>query len=487
MLFRRRAYNRANPFTRYSPMLDLPQGNDNSNDNAPSSARSALFYQSGSALPVAERGEGIYIWDTEGKKYLDACSGSFAANIGHGNKRIQRAAQAQMEKIAFAYRTQFENEPANALSKYLVSLSPPHLNRVFLVNSGSEAVESCMKLARQYWWALGQDKKARFISRRPSYHGSTLGALSLTSYHELNAPFEAVTPRSPKVSAPFCYRCPLDKAWPSCRTACAEELEAVIKREGADTIAAFVTEPIGGASTGAAVPPDDWFGMAEETCRRHNILFIVDEVLTGCGRTGAFYGFEHWGAKPDIIAVAKGISAAYAPVGACVARSEIVDRVIESGGFMHGHTLAGNPLASAVALETLKVVTEEKLVENAKVMGAYLMEKLQGLKDEFRFIGDVRGKGLLAGIEFVAVRETKEPFPKGWNAGGKVTAMARAKGLLIYPRRSIFGVAGDHISLAPPLIIDRAGVDEIIRLLRESFAEFGAWLDAQGQKNAAAG
>ncbi|TAL31977.1 MAG: aminotransferase class III-fold pyridoxal phosphate-dependent enzyme [Alphaproteobacteria bacterium] len=464
-------------------MLDLPR----TDARDAGTKDSCLFYQTGSALPTAERGEGIYIWDTKGKKYLDACSGSFAANLGHGDRRMLKAAEGQMEKISFAYRTQFENEPANELSRFLVSLSPDHLKRVFLVNSGSEAVEACMKLARQYWWARGQNSKAKFISRRPSYHGATLGALSLTSYHDLNAPFEPLTVKSPKVSAPFCYRCPLGKTYPSCKTACADELEEVINEVGAENIAAFVTEPIGGASTGGAVPPDEWFPMIEATCRKHNILLIVDEVLTGCGRTGAFYGFEHWGIKPDLVAVAKGLSAGYAPVGACLAREEIVEVVVKNGGFMHGHTLAGNPLASAVALQALKIVVEDRLVENAKVTGQYLQVKLRALKEKYAFIGDVRGKGLLAGIEFVSDKKTKEPFPKEWNVGGKATGLARARGLLIYPRRSIFGISGDHVSLAPPLIIDKTGVDEIITLLEATLTELGQWLQMQGQKHAATG
>ncbi|MBI3440626.1 MAG: aminotransferase class III-fold pyridoxal phosphate-dependent enzyme [Proteobacteria bacterium] len=446
---------------------------------------SGLFYQSGVTLPTVARGEGIYIWDTSGKRYLDACSGSFAANIGHGNRRVQKAAIEQMQKISFAYRTQFENEPANALAQLLTELSPPHLRRVFLVNSGSEAVESCMKLARQYWWARGLTQKAKIISRRPAYHGATLGALSLTSYHDLNAPFEPLTVQSPKISAPFCYRCPLSKTYPSCKMACAHELKQVIREVGAENIAAFVTEPIGGASTGGAVAPDEWFPIVEDICRRHNILLIVDEVLTGCGRTGAFYGFEHWGVKPDLIAVAKGLSAGYAPIGACLARNDIVDVVVKSGGFMHGHTLAGNPLSSATALAVLKVIVEDKLVENARKMGPYLQECLRALQVKYSFIGDVRGRGLLAGIEFVSNQKTKEPFPKEWNVGGKATALARGHGLLIYPRRSIMGVSGDHVSLSPPLIIDKIGIDEIITLLDKTLSDTAAWLQQQHAKNAA--
>ena len=439
--------------------------------------KSHLFYQIAAGSPTAERAERIYIWDTAGKKYLDACGGAFCANIGHGDKRILSAALHQMEKISFAYRTQFENAPAHELADLLISSSPDYLQQVFLVHSGSEAVETCIKLARQHWFAKGQVKKSKIISRRPSYHGATLGALALTSYGPLNAPFEPMVVKSPKVSAPFCYRCPLQKSYPSCDVACANELEQVIEETGAENIAAFITEPIGGASTGGAVPPDEWFPAIEKICRKHDILLIVDEVLTGCGRTGRFYAFEHWGVSPDIVALAKGMAAGYAPVGACLARQEIVDPVLKTGGFMHGHTTAGNPITSAIAVAVLKVVIEDNLVANAQTVGAYLHEQLRSLKDRYSCIGDVRGRGLLAGIEFVKDRETRLPFANSLAVGNKITAMAQKNGLLVYPRRSIFGVEGDHISLAPPLTVTKSDIDEIIALLDKTLAEFMTWLE----------
>ncbi|MDK2970367.1 MAG: hypothetical protein PWP23_122 [Candidatus Sumerlaeota bacterium] len=428
----------------------------------PGSKRPALFYQDKRTLPTAERGEGIYIYDTEGKRYLDGCSGAIAANIGHGNKRVNERAVEQIGKIAFAYRTQFETEPANELAALLVHLSPEELNRVFFVNSGSEAVETAIKLARQYWWAQGKTGKQLVVSRRPSYHGATLGALSCTDYAPLNIPFRPMLLPFLKVSAPYCYHCPLYKEYPSCELACAYELERVIRVNGAENIAAFITEPIGGATTGGAVPPDEWFPIIERICHEHEILLIVDDVLTGCGRTGTFYGFEHWDVVPDIVAISKGLSGGYTPIGAVVASEEIVQPVLESGGFMHGHTYAGNPLSTAIACEVVKVILDDGLMENAREMGAYLHECLRELMNEFSVIGDIRGRGLLAGVEFVRDRYKREPFPAKWFVALEITEFARDHGLLIYPRRSLYGLSGDHVLISPPLIIDKAGVDEII-------------------------
>lgn len=441
--------------------------------------RLAAVLPAGRGFATAERGEGIYVWDAQGKKYLDACGGAFCASIGHGDKRVAAAAARQFEKISFAYRTQFENAPARALAERIVESSPDLLDRVFLVHSGSEAVESAIKLARQYWHAQGRTEKSLIVSRRPGYHGSTLGALALTSYVPLNAPFEPMTVPSPKISAPFCYRCPRGQSFPSCGVACADELEETILKHGPENIAAFITEPVGGASTGGAVPPDAWFPKIQATCRKYDILLIVDEVLTGCGRTGRFYAFEHWGVEPDIVALAKGLAGGYAPVGACVARREVVEPVLAAGGFMHGHTTAGNPLTSAIALEVLRIVEDDRLIDNVNAVGPYLHAGLEKLKDRHAIIGDVRGIGLLAGVEFVQDRETHTPFPAALRVCERVTAAAKARGLLVYPRRSIFGVEGDHVSLAPPLNIDRAGIDEIISLLDGALTDVESELDKE--------
>ncbi|MCB2153436.1 aminotransferase class III-fold pyridoxal phosphate-dependent enzyme [bacterium] len=428
----------------------------------PGHKRPALFYQDPKPLPIADHGEGIYIYDKEGNQYLDGCSGAISTNLGHGHKRIIKAAEEQMKKIAFAYRTQFESEPANELADLLARLSPPELNRVFFVNSGSEAVESCIKLARQFWWSVGRTGKNLIIARRPSYHGATLGALSATAYAPLNIPFRSLQLHFPKVSAPYCYHCPLQKEYPSCDMACARDLERTIRVWGPENIAAFITEPIGGASTGAAVPPDEWFPMVERICNEYEILLIVDDVMTGCGRTGTFYGYEHWDITPDMVAVSKGLSGGYTPIGACIASEEVVQPVLESGGFMHGHTYAGNPLSAAIAREVVMTIVDDGLVENAQKMGTIMHERLWEMKAKYPIIGDIRGRGLMAGVEFVRDRGLREPFPPNWRVALEATDIAREQGLLIYPRRSLYGLSGDHVLLAPPLIVDEAGIEELI-------------------------
>lgn len=443
----------------------------------PNSNRHALFYQQGKQLPVAVRAEGIYIYDDQDRRYIDGCSGAFAANIGHSHPRVIARATEQVNKVCFAYRTQFESQPANELADLLARLSPPELNRVFFVNSGSEAVETCIKLARQYWWS--QDKKGKnfIISRRPSYHGATIGALSCTDYAPLNIPFQLTQFYSPKVSSPFCYHCPLEKRYPECKVACAYELAHIIKVHGKDNVAAFIAEPIGGASVGAAVPPDEYFPIVEKICHENEILFIVDDVLTGCGRTGTFFGYDHWEVTPDLVAISKGLSGGYTPIGACIASEEIVQSVLDGGGFLHGHTYAGNPLSTAIAHEVLSVLIDEGLVENARITGTYLHEKLRRLKKEFPIIGDIRGRGLLAGVEFVRDRDSRAPFPFNWYVAQEATEIAQEKGLLIYPRRSRYGLAGDHVLLAPPLIVNRADVDEIVDIFEATLQELTSLTD----------
>jgi adenosylmethionine-8-amino-7-oxononanoate aminotransferase len=443
----------------------------------PGSDRPVLFYQQRHNLPVVSHGEGIYLFDTNGKRYLDGCSGAVSANLGHGNKRVIDAAIKQLEQVAFAYRLQFENQPANELADLLVRLSPPELNRVFFVNSGSEAVEAAIKLARQFWWATGHQGKSRIISRQPSYHGATLGALSCTGYSPLNIPFQAMTMHSPRVSAPFCYHCPLGKTYPECEMACAWELERAIATYGPDNIAAFIAEPIGGSTTGAAVPPEEYFPIIEKICHDHDILLILDDVMVGCGRTGTFFGYEHWDITPDIVASSKGLSAGYTPLGAIVASDAVVDPVLERGGFMHGHTYAGNPLSAAIALEAVRTILDEDLLENARDVGTYMHERLHELKDRYPVIGDVRGRGLFAGVEFIRGRAEREPFPVKWAVAYEATEIARAHGLLLYPRRSLFGLSGDHVLIAPPLIIDRKGVDEMIGLFDLTLQELTALVE----------
>jgi adenosylmethionine-8-amino-7-oxononanoate aminotransferase len=421
-----------------------------------------LFYQTGKKLPFIKKAEGIYMWDHTGKEYIDACSGAVISNIGHGNPKVAKAIAEQAGKTFFAYRIHFENEPAVRLAMDLVEYSAPHLNRVYYVSGGSEAVESAMKLCRQYFYNTGQGSRYVFISRTPSYHGSTLGSLALTSYAPLEIPFRPMMRAYPKIPAPYCYRCVYHKEYPQCNLECARALEKTVLEQGPENVAAFVAEPVGGASTGALVPPEDYFAVIQETCRKYGIFLILDEVMTGFGRTGKLFAYEHWNIEGDIVALSKGMGSGYYPLGSIMARKSIVDEVVGKGGFAHGHTYAGNPMACAVGLEVFRIIREERLSENAAEMGRVLKAGLEDLEERYGIIGEVRGKGLLLALELVKDRDTREPFPAEKNLNVLLTNEAYDEGLIIYPRRSINGLSGDHVLVAPPLILKKDQVAQVL-------------------------
>lgn len=432
-----------------------------------------LFYQSAVQLPTVARAEGIYAWDTDGKRHIDACSGAIVAQLGHGHPAIRDAMLAQLDKVAFAYRTQFENQPAVDLAEKLVGLAGGRFDRVFFSSGGSESVESALKLARQYWVCSGAPERSVFIARQPSYHGSTMGALAMTSYTPLTQPFQPMIQLYPKVASPTQYRVPPGKSAEQHALDCADELDAAIREVGAERVAAFVAEPIGGASTGAEVPHDAYFARIREICSRHGILLILDEVMTGIGRTGRWFGFQHWNVEADILCVAKGLGAGYYPTSAIVTRAELTDPILASGGFQHGYTYAGNPLASATALAVIDVIEREGLVEHAAETGDYLRGLLDSLATRHDFIGDVRGRGFLLALEYVADRDTKTPFDPSLRFGEQVTRAAREQGVIVYPRKSLMGETGDHTLIAPPLITTRAQCDEIVEKLDLAFRTIG--------------
>jgi adenosylmethionine-8-amino-7-oxononanoate aminotransferase len=435
---------------------------------------SNLFYQSGTIRPMLDRAEGVYLFDTSGKRYLDGSSGAMVSNIGHSNPHVLTAMKAQMDKATFGYRLHFQTEPAERLAQMTADLMPAGLDRVFFVSGGSEAVESTLKLARQYALTQGQVGRWKVISRYPSYHGCTLGALALTGYDPLTEPFAPMMRAMPKIAAPRCYLDNDNLDDPARGLKYAELLRTEIIAQGPDTVLAFIMEPVGGASTGALVAPDSYYARVREICDEFGILLIYDEVMTGAGRTGKFVASEHWGITPDIVALSKGFAAGYAPLGAMVARREIVDAVLGAGGFQHGFTYAGNPLACSAGVAVLEVLQRENLIENAAVMGDVLKARLTGLMDRFPFIGDVRGKGLLLAFELVCDRATMAPLPKGLNAFTRLVDLAYERGLIIYARRSRGGYDGDHFLVCPPLIITRAQIDEIIGTLTESLDAMAA-------------
>jgi len=438
------------------------------------SEKSNLFYQSRQPRPYLDRAEGIYLFDVSGKRYIDGSSGAMVSNIGHSNPRVLAAMKTQMDKATFGYRLHFRTEPSERLATKTAALMPPGLDRVFFVSGGSEAVESAVKLARQYAVAQGQESRWKVISRYPSYHGCTLGALALTGYDPLTRPFAAMMRDMPKVAAPTCYldRDNLDETQRGLKYA--ELLREEILLQGPETVLAFVMEPVGGAATGALVAPDSYYVRIREICDEFGILLIYDEVMTGAGRTGRFLAAEHWGIVPDIVVLSKGFAAGYAPLGAMVARGDLVERILNTGGFQHGFTYAGNPLACSAGLAVLEEIEQQGLVGNAERMGGVLKSRLKKLMDRFPHIGDVRGKGLLLAFELVTDRDSMTPLPKELNAYLRLIEIAYERGLIIYSRRTRGGYAGDHFMVCPPMIITEDQIDELIEILVSSLDQFFA-------------
>jgi adenosylmethionine-8-amino-7-oxononanoate aminotransferase len=424
--------------------------------------KSHLFYQTRNRRPVLDQARGVYMWDMDGKRYLDGSSGAMVCNIGHSNERVLSAMRRQMERSTFGYRLHFETEPAEKLAAKTASLAPEGLEKVFFVSGGSEAVESAIKLARQYKLAVGEAQRFKVISRFPSYHGCTLGALAVTGYAPMTAPFDPMMQRMPKVPAPRAYLDGLDPEDPETGRHYADMLEARIQEEGPETVLAFLVEPVGGASTGALVPPAGYMQRVREICDRYGVLLIHDEVMSGGGRTGRFFAAEHWDVDPDILVVSKGFAAGYAPLGAMVAHEKIVEPVLDAGGFIHGFTYAGNPLACAAGLAVIEEIEREGMMENADRIGALLKSRLEGLMQRFPIIGDVRGKGLLLAFELVRDRESMKPLPRAFGAFNRLVELAYERGLIIYSRRTRGGYEGDHFLVCPPMIASEAHVDEIM-------------------------
>ncbi|RBI86762.1 aspartate aminotransferase family protein [Rhodosalinus halophilus] len=440
---------------------------------------SHLFYQGRQRRPVLDQARGIHMWDVDGRRYIDGSSGAMVCNIGHSNPRVLEAMQRQMARSTFGYRLHFETEASEALARRTAELLPGDLERVFFVSGGSEAVESALKLARQWALATGQGSRWKVISRFPSYHGSTLGALATTGYDALTDPFAPMMRMMPRVPAPRAYLDGLDPADPATGRHYADMLAAKIEEEGPESVLAFILEPVGGASTGALVPPAGYMERVAEICRHYGILLIYDEVMTGAGRTGRFTAAEHWGVTPDIMVLSKGFAAGYVPLGAMAAPPRLVEPVLDAGGFVHGYTYAGNPLACAAGLAVVEEIERQGLVRNAAAMGEELMERLRGLMQRYPLIGDVRGMGLLTAFEFVADRQSMEPLPPRLNAHQRFVDMAYERGLIVYSRRTRGGYAGDHVLVAPPLIVTAADLDEIAEILDDTLAAFSAEIEAE--------
>jgi adenosylmethionine-8-amino-7-oxononanoate aminotransferase len=405
-------------------------------------------------LPVAVRAEGIWVEDASGSRYLDAAGGAIVVGIGHGDPVVAAAMEEQARRLAYVHGSTFTTEALEAYGAELAEVVPLPQARVFPVSGGSEAVETALKLARAYHLARGEPERDVIVARRLSYHGNTRGALDASGRPRLRAPYQPWLGQAVHVPPVTEYRCPAPGHPDGCGRWHAAELERTIGEIGPRRVAAFIAEPIGGATTGAALPPDDYWPAVAAVCRRHQVLLIADEVMTGFGRTGRWFAMEHFEVAPDILVAAKGASSGYWPLGLCVASGEVHDTVKAGGGFVHGLTFSHHPVGAAVGRAVLQRIRELGLVEASAAKGPLLLEALRAALARQAMVGDVRGRGLLAGVEFVADRESRRPFPPGERVVERVVAAARRHGLLVYSSKGCAdGIAGDVVVLGPPLII----------------------------------
>jgi|HubBroStandDraft_4_1064222.scaffolds.fasta_scaffold05840_2 adenosylmethionine-8-amino-7-oxononanoate aminotransferase len=419
------------------------------------------------------KGKGVYVYDVEGNQYLDAIGGVGVVNVGHGIPEIVDAIADQAGRLAFSYSGNSENEPRHNLAEILNAWAPHGMRetKTLFCSGGAEANEAALKLAYQYHWERGNRSKRKIVGRWQSYHGNTVGALSMsgrTSWRRMHDPYLLSFPHIPP---PYCYRCPWKLSYPECGMECTRELRRVICQEGAENVAAFIAEPVIGTSLSAVVPPPEYYRSIREICDEFDVLFIADEVMSGIGRTGLNWGIEHWQVVPDIITTAKGIAGGYAALGATILCEKVWRAIADgSGKPMHSYTYGGNPLSCAAGVAVLRYIEENKLISRVAQMGDKLLLRLHATLDDLSCVGDIRGKGFFLGIEIVADKKSKAPFPPEWDVTHLIESVALKNGLFILGGVTglIDGVGGDHIELLPPFIIEDQHIDFIARTLRHT-------------------
>ena len=424
---------------------------------------SHVFYRKlGHEYPKIVRGEGCWLIDDRGKRYLDAVGGAYVANLGHSNPEIAEAIAEQARQFGYLSGTMFTHGPVEELAAEIAETLPGDLSKLYFLCSGSEAVEAALKLARQYWIERGRPSKNRIIALAPGYHGSTLLALSASAREAYKAMFRPWLVDVHRIPASYPYRCECGGKSASCPVCSGNVVEEAIAQLGADQVAAFIAEPVGGSSTGASTPRPEYFRRVREICDRHDVLLIADEVLVGVGRTGTWWAMEPYGVAPDIMTLGKGISGGYAALSAIAAPKRIVDAVANgSGAFMHAQTFSHHPVACAAGVATMRYLKEHKLVERCARMGRVLHDRLAPLA-QLPHVGDVRGRGLLAGIEFVEDKATRAPFPRAARFAESFADAALDAGLTVWPNVGhADGTNGDLAMVAPPFIVTEQEIDEI--------------------------
>jgi adenosylmethionine-8-amino-7-oxononanoate aminotransferase len=431
--------------------------------------------------PVVERGEGIYLYDTKGRKYIDGSGGSsVVTSIGHGNARVAAVMAEQARTIAFSPAHCFANKPHIELCNRIAEITPAGMQHSFLLSGGSEAVENAVKFARQYEYERNNRGKATVIGRWQGFHGNTFGAMTVSGITYRRRFYGPMMGHSVKIPPCFCYRCDFGLTYGKCNLECARALRKAIRQEGAENVLAFIAEPVVGAALGAVPAVPEYFPLIREICDEQDVLFIADEVMTGFGRTGANFGVDHWQVIPDIMASAKGVSGGYTPLAVVILRDKVMDLLREKhSNFRGGHTYCANPLSARVGVEVLAIIREQGLIENARRMGERLLAGLRTLL-EHPTVGDVRGKGLMLGVEFVRNKQTKQPFPVEYKFGKRLFEEAFARGLVIFPGSgTVDGVEGDHILMAPPFIITESQVDDLLAILGEAIGAVEKGLPAE--------
>ncbi|PKR60303.1 aspartate aminotransferase family protein [Thalassospira lohafexi] len=438
--------------------------------NTPSvpNAKTRVLHRSSVATPPrAVRGEGIYIFDENGKSYLDACGGAAVSCLGHSDADVRAAMHAQIDQIAYAHSGFFSSDAMEELADDLIAHAPDGMDKVYFVSGGSEATEAALKMARQYYLEIGQPDRKYVIARRQSYHGNTLGALSVGGNMWRRQQFEPLLITATHIAPVYQYRDQRNgETDAEYGLRVANELETAILELGAQNVAAFVAEPVVGATSGAVAPVPGYFKRVREICDQYGVLLILDEVMCGMGRTGTLHAIEQEGISGDIQTIAKGLGAGYQPIGAVLVSKKINDAIANgSGFFQHGHTYQGHATACAAALATQRAIRERDLLSNVVKQGENLADGLRAKLGQHPFVGDIRGRGLFRGVELVANRETKDPFDPTMKINAKVKKAAFARGLMAYPMGgTIDGVRGDHVLFAPAFIVTEDDVAKIVDL-----------------------
>jgi adenosylmethionine-8-amino-7-oxononanoate aminotransferase len=430
-------------------------------------------YEFNRLFPQALKAEGVYIYDVDGKRYLDGCGGALVVNLGHRVPEISRAMAAQAETLAYVYRFHFSCPAGEELAVRFCELTEKPMGRAFFTNSGSEATEMAIKLSRAFHLAVGENSRYKIISRWQSYHGITMGALSWSGFTARRADYQPYLLDSIHIPPAYCYRCWFGRRPETCRFECAHALENTILNEGPETVAAFIAEPIVGSALAAASPPPEYFQIVRDICNRHGALVIAEEVMTGAGRTGGrFFASDHFPGSPDVIVFGKGVGGGYYPLAGVLISSTMADRIaVGAGGFAPGQSHSGHPIGMAAGLAFLDYFEKHDLLARAEEMGEYMGRRLRDLLTH-PLVGDVRGMGLMWGLEFVQEKDTKKTFDPALKVHLKIYEAAKQKGLIVLPSGGCDrGHAGDMALLGPPLIISREQIDELVGILGESITQ----------------